>query len=346
MTDTYRFGIIGCGKIAKRHAVAISEIENARLVAVSDKIKERAVEFAKKYGSDIEVYEDYLELLNRENVDVISICTPNFLHAKMGIDAAKRKKHIIMEKPIATELNDARSLINTAKANSVKLTVMYQVRFEYPLDLLKKAVQEGRFGKLSASTLSLRWNRNQEYFNDLPWIGDLEKGGGILLNQLVNYIDLLLWVLGPVKSVFAYTATRHNIKAEDQVAAVLKFDSGVLGVIEGSLNVFKESLDCSFSVLGDKGTAILGGSHANKIKKWSFGDGLDSEEEIISQQDSRPAPTEFGTGHNAVIKNMIYSIENNKEPYITPESSLDSLNLALAIFKSVSENREITLKGD
>ena len=341
----YNFGIIGCGKIAHRHASAISEIGSARLVAVVDKIKERAKDFSKKYGDDIEIYEDYLELLNRPDIDIISVCTPNFMHAQIGIEAARKKKHIIMEKPIATKLDDARHLIKITKSNDVKITVMYQLRFQYQLNILRKAVKEGRFGKISASTLSLRWNRNQEYFDNLPWIGDLEKGGGILLNQLINYVDLMIWILGPIKGVFAYTATQHNINAEDEVAAVLKFNNGTLGIIDASLNVYRESLGCNLSVFGDKGTVTLGGPHATKILDWSFDDRHDWEEDIILKQDDRPPPTEFGVGHKAVIKNMTYSIENNVEPYFTAESSLDSLELVLAIHKSVKENREIKLGG-
>ncbi|NPV90662.1 MAG: Gfo/Idh/MocA family oxidoreductase [Firmicutes bacterium] len=339
--DKLNFAIIGCGRIAPRHAEAITRNEKANLVAVCDIIEERAQEFVSRYGAS-RYYTDYRQLLERPDIDVVDVCTPSGLHAQMGIDAARARKHVVMEKPMAMSLEDADTLIRSGKENGVLLTVCHQNRFNPAVQKLRQALEEGRFGKLTHGSAVIRWFRPQDYYEQAKWRGTWAMDGGCLMNQSIHNIDLLLWMMGPVESIFGYTARQlRNIEAEDVGVAVLKFRSGALGVIESSVTVYPRNLEETLNIFGEKGTVVLGGEAVNRIEEWRFADRPDETAQSLAQQ-NQEVPTIYGFGHDTLIEDFIQSIRNKKRPYIDGEEGRRALEAILAIYSSTKNNRQVS----
>ena len=324
------FGIIGCGRIAYKHAEAIKNNEKANLLYVCDIIEERAVDYKNKYEAE-EYFIDYHEMLDMPDLDVVNICTPSGMHAEMGIAAAKAGKHVIVEKPMALSLKDADDLIKACEENGVKLAVCFQNRFNLPVQKLRKALEEGRFGKLTHGSAVVRWFRPQEYYDQAPWRGTWAMDGGCLMNQAIHNIDLLQWMMGPVESVFGYTANNfRKIEAEDVGVAVLKFKNGALGVIEASTTIYPENLEETLAIFGEKGTVMLGGIAVNKIETWKFADSQDENLEM-EQQD---VPNVYGFGHDALIEDFIRAVIEDRRPYIDGREGIKSLRIVLGIYHS------------
>lgn len=324
------FGIIGCGRIAYKHAEAIKKNEKGNLLYVCDIIEERAVDYKNKYDAE-EYFIDYHEMLERPDLDVVNICTPSGMHAEMGIAAAKAGKHVIVEKPMALSLKDADDLIKACEENGVKLAVCFQNRFNLPVQKLRKALEEGRFGKLTHGSAVVRWFRPQEYYDQAPWRGTWAMDGGCLMNQAIHNIDLLQWMMGPVESVFGYTANNfRKIEAEDVGVAVLEFKNGALGVIEASTTIYPENLEETLAIFGEKGTVMLGGIAVNKIETWKFADSQDENLEM-EQQD---VPNVYGFGHDALIEDFIRAVIEDRRPYIDGREGIKSLRIVLGIYHS------------
>jgi UDP-N-acetyl-2-amino-2-deoxyglucuronate dehydrogenase len=324
------FGIIGCGRIAYKHAEAIKKNEKANLLYVCDIIEERAVDYKNKYGAE-RYFTDYHEMLEMPDLDVVNICTPSGMHAEMGIAAAKAGKHVIVEKPMALSSIDADALINACDENRVKLAVCFQNRFNPPVQKLRRALEEGRFGKLTHASAVVRWFRPQDYYDQASWRGTWAMDGGCLMNQSIHNIDLLQWMMGPVESVFGYTANNfRKIEAEDVGVAVLKFKNGALGVIEASTTIYPENLEETLAIFGEKGTVMLGGIAVNKIETWKFADSQDENLEM-EQQD---VPNVYGFGHDALIEDFIRAVIEDRRPYIDGREGIKSLRIVLGIYHS------------
>jgi len=324
------FGIIGCGRIAYKHAEAVSKNEQADLMCVCDIIEEKAVQYKDKYGAG-DHCADYRRMLELPGLDAVSICTPSGMHAAMGIAAAKAGKHVVVEKPMALSLQDADDLINACEENGVKLAVCFQNRFNPPVQKLRRALEAGRFGRLTHGSAVIRWFRPQDYYDQAPWRGTWAMDGGCLMNQSIHDIDLLQWMLGPVESVFGYTATNlRKIEAEDVGVAVLKFKNGALGVIEASTTVYPENLEETLSIFGEKGTAVLGGIAVNKIETWKFA-GL-TEENGATEPLQQDVPNVYGYGHAALIEDFIEAVHNDRKPYIDGREGRGALEIVLSIY--------------
>jgi UDP-N-acetyl-2-amino-2-deoxyglucuronate dehydrogenase len=324
------FGIIGCGRIAYKHAEAIKKNEKANLLYVCDIIEERAVDYKNKYGAE-RYFTDYHEMLEMPDLDVVNICTPSGMHAEMGIAAARAGKHVIVEKPMALSSIDADALINACDENGVKLAVCFQNRFNPPVQKLRRALEEGRFGKLTHASAVVRWFRPQDYYDQASWRGTWAMDGGCLMNQSIHNIDLLQWMMGPVESVFGYTANNfRKIEAEDVGVAVLKFKNGALGVIEASTTIYPENLEETLAIFGEKGTVMLGGIAVNKIETWKFADSQDENLEM-EQQD---VPNVYGFGHDALIEDFIRAVIEDRRPYIDGREGIKSLRIVLGIYHS------------
>jgi UDP-N-acetyl-2-amino-2-deoxyglucuronate dehydrogenase len=324
------FGIIGCGRIAYKHAEAIKKNEKANLLYVCDIIEERAVDYKNKYGAE-RYFTDYHEMLEMPDLDVVNICTPSGMHAEMGIAAARAGKHVIVEKPMALSSIDADALINACDENGVKLAVCFQNRFNPPVQKLRRALEEGRFGKLTHASAVVRWFRPQDYYDQAPWRGTWAMDGGCLMNQSIHNIDLLQWMMGPVESVFGYTANNfRKIEAEDVGVAVLKFKNGALGVIEASTTIYPENLEETLAIFGEKGTVMLGGIAVNKIETWKFADSQDENLEM-EQQD---VPNVYGFGHDALIEDFIRAVIEDRRPYIDGREGIKSLRIVVGIYHS------------
>lgn len=337
-----KFAIIGCGRISYKHVEAlVNNKEEAELVAVCDIVKEKAEGRAKEYKDKmnldlkINVYTDYEEMLNKEEIDVVTIATESGYHPKIAIYCMNNKKNVICEKPMALSIKDADNMIAASKSNDVKLCVSHQNRFNKPIQQLRKALDEGRFGKLVNGTARILWNRNMDYYKQAPWRGTWELDGGTLMNQCIHNIDLLQWMMGgEIESVYAECGNfLRDIEAEDFGAVLIRFKNKSIGIIEGSACVYPKNLEETLSVFGEKGTVAIGGLAVNRIEAWRFGDGKDSEDEILKAQAGDP-DTVYGFGHTPLFKDMIDSINNNRTPLVSGEEGKKGMSIILAAYKS------------
>ncbi len=339
------FALIGCGRIAERHAALLAEnhIPNACLAAVCDTKKERAEAFGRRFK--VPYHNDSLQMLQKESVDVICVLTPSGLHAEQVIQLAPLKKHFVVEKPMALTLDGADAMIQACDRNGVRLFVVKQNRFNVPVQKLKESVDAGRFGKLILGTVRVRWCRTQAYYDSDPWRGTWAYDGGVLANQASHHIDLLEWMLGPVDTVFAKSAhALANIETEDTAVVVLKFHSGALGVIEATTAARPTDLEGSLSVLGEKGSVVIGGFAVNELKTWKFIGQKESEEAETIKTYSVNPPNVYGFGHQAYLKNVVESITEKRSALVDGLEGRKSLELIMAIYESIETGREVPLR--
>ncbi|OXS55931.1 oxidoreductase [Cohnella sp. CIP 111063] len=324
------FALVGCGFIANKHSEAISEIEDACIYAVCDKIEQNMVPYKEKHSAL--TYNDYDLLLQDPNVQVVNICTPSGTHAALAIKAAKAGKHVILEKPMALNEKDANDIILACRANNVKLAVVHPNRFRPALIELKKLLESGAFGTISHINATVRWNRDKAYYSQAPWRGSRAMDGGVLMNQAIHNLDLLLWLMGPVEQLKAFTSTRYReIECEDVAVAIATFKSGALGVIEAATTIYPKNLEESISIFGEKGTAVIRGVHANEFEHLSV-EGL--SEEQIGKIKNAAMTTQQKSGHAYIIEDMINCISQDNEPLVGGEDGKNALELVLAITKA------------
>lgn len=335
----FGFGLIGCGRIAKNHLESIKAIPGAKLVAAADEDEKALAKVVEIY--ECQGYSAYQDMLANPEIDIINICTPSGIHAKIAIDAMKAGKHVLVEKPMAMSLAEVDAMIATAKEFGVKLGVVHQNRFNNAVVKLRKALEQEKFGQLTHASAVIRWNRNDEYYTQAPWRGTWENDGGCLMNQSIHNIDLLQWMMGPVESVFAYATTNlRKIEGEDVAVAVLKFGNGAMGIIEATTTIYPKNLEETLSVFGSTGTVCLGGIAVNKIEAWRF-EG-DNEEMVIAEQIAEP-PNVYGFGHADIIKDFIDAIHEDRNPAVSGLEGRKALEVILAIYHSVKLRKEINL---
>jgi len=334
------FGLIGCGRVAPRHAQSLAQLPETRLVAVADIREARARRFAQEYGAD--AYIDYHELLARPNIDAVNVCVPSGLHASVAIDVMLAGKHVLVEKPIALSLADADRIIATAQETGQSLGVVLQNRYNSPMQQVRRLLDEGRLGQLYLGNACVRWYRPQSYYED-DWHGTWAMDGGALMNQSIHHIDALQWFMGPVKSAYAYTATlAHQMETEDVGVAVLRFCSGALGTIEGSTLTWPKNLEGSVSLFGERGSVKVGGTALNRITLWKVDGELEREAEILTSQRVDP-PTVYGYSHREVIRDFAQALIHGREPGAPGPEARKSLALVLAIYESARTGREVEL---
>lgn len=333
----YGFGLIGCGRISKNHLESIKDIPGAKLVAAADHNEQALAKTVDQYSC--QGYCDYHELLANSGVNIVTICTPSGLHAKIAIDAMRAGKHVLVEKPMAMSLAEADAMIATAKEMGVKLGVVHQNRFNRAVVKLHNALEQGKFSQLTHASAVVRWNRNDEYYSQAPWRGTWAQDGGCFMNQSIHNIDLLQWIMGPVESIFAYTATNvREIEGEDVGVAVLKFKNGALGVIEATTTIYPNNLEETLNIFGSTGTVCLGGMAVNKIESWRFAG--DHEEAILAEQFTEP-PNVYGFGHADIIEDFMKAIAEDREPAVSGEEGRKALEIILAVYHSVKYKKEI-----
>ncbi len=265
MSKKISFGIIGCGRIAQRHAEHI--LKFGELKAVCDNVREKADQLAEKFN--VEAFYSVEELLENVNgIDVISICTPNGLHAKHAIQSLQKGYHVLCEKPLAINVNDCGEMIKAAEAANKRLFAIKQNRFNPPIVAVKKAIDEGRLGKIFSIQLSCFWNRNPDYYAN-SWKGTRNMDGGTLYTQFSHFIDLLYWIIGDVKNVQAFLgnyAHKGIIEFEDTGVVILEFYNGVIGTINYTVNSYDKNMEGSLSIFGEKGTVKIGGQYLNELE--------------------------------------------------------------------------------
>jgi predicted dehydrogenase len=339
-----KFGLVGCGRIAKRHSELLGhgEINGAALVAVCDVVPEKARAIGERFG--VPAFADMDEMARAVDIDVFVVLTESGLHAEHVINLAKYGKHIMVEKPMALTLKDADAMIRACDAAGVKLFVVKQNRFNVPVQKLREALEAGRFGKLVMGTIRVRWARPQAYYDQDPWRGTWAYDGGVLTNQASHHVDLLEWMMGDVDSVFAHAKTALvDIEAEDTAVVVLKFANGALGVIEATTAVRPKDLEGSISILGEKGTVEIGGFAVNEMKHWNFVESQEGDADVIERYSVNP-PSVYGYGHAAYYDHVIDAISNGKKHLVDGLEGRRSLELINAIYESVETGREVSLR--
>ena len=340
MNQMLRFGLIGCGRVAPRHAQSIAELPGAQLVAVADDKDSRVNRFAADYRA--EPYTDYRRLLDRQDVDVVNICVPSGLHAQLALDSFQAGKHVIVEKPIALSLSDADRMVAAARSAGRKLCVVLQNRYNPPMQDLKRIVESRRLGRLLLGNATVRWYRPQEYYED-GWHGTWAMDGGALMNQSIHHIDALQWLLGRPESVFAYSATlAHRMEAEDIGVATIRFRDGPLGVVEGSTVTYPENLEGSVAIFGERGSLKVGGTALNRKVIWKVDGELEHEKELLTREQMDP-PSVYGTSHRAVIADMMEAILADRAPKTDGREAKKSLAMVLAMYESARTGRPVEL---
>ena len=342
------YAIVGCGRISPNHIEAARN-NDLNIVALCDLDIDKAMKLKEQFSlENVQVYSNYMEMIEKEEVDLIAIATESGYHAKIAIDLIKEKKHLIIEKPIALSLEDAQEIIDLAKKYDVVVSACHQNRFNKAVGKLRDSIVKGDFGKLFHGTAHIRGNRGKEYYTQAPWRGTWENDGGALMNQCIHNIDLLRWMLGgEVTEVFSFTDNLNHsfIEAEDLGLALVKFKNGAYGVIEGTTNVYPRNLEETLYIFGETGTVKLGGKSVNQIDEWYFSRISEDTEKL--KKDFSEFPTSvYGFGHTPLYKDVKNAIINSHEPYVTAKDGMEALELVLAIYKSSKEGKAVKLPLD
>lgn len=343
-----KYALIGCGRISPNHIEAAKN-NHLDFVAMCDVLPEAMKEKEDKFGLEkVNKYTDYKEMLKTEKPELVAIATESGKHASIAIDCIKAGCHVIIEKPIALSIEDADEIIKAGHEKGVIVCANHQNRFNKSVQYIRKALDEGRFGRLSHGAAHVRWNRGKSYYEQAPWRGTWAQDGGCLMNQCIHNIDLLRWMMGDdIDEVMAYTAQiEHDyLEAEDLGIALVKFSNGSYGLIEGTTNVYPKNLEETLYIFGEKGTAKAAGTSDNIIEEWKFADELDDPDEVKKQFSENP-PNVYGFGHTPLYGDVIDAIENHHEPLVNGEAGKRALELVLAIYKSASEHRPVKLPLD
>jgi predicted dehydrogenase len=341
VAEPLKFALVGCGRIAPRHIDALKHAKGAQLVAVCDSRIERARQIAQKESS-VRAYGSLADMLSEErSVDVVSILTPSGMHAEHAIQAARAGKHVVVEKPMALRLEDADRMLETCDRAGIKLFVVQQNRYNVAVQQARQALDAGRFGRLLLGTVRVRWCRRQEYYDHDSWRGTWALDGGVFANQASHHIDLLQWMFGSVSSVFARTAQfLARIEAEDTGVAVLKFQTGALGLVEATTATRPRDLEGSLSILGERGTVEIGGFAVNEMRVWQFEEQSPMDETVRLVSRESP-PNVYGFGHRAYIQNVVDSLCARGSALVDGFEGRKSLELIHAIYESAATGREV-----
>lgn len=342
-----KYALIGCGRIATNHVKAALN-NHLEFVAACDVLPEHIESLLAKHNLEqdgsIHRYTDYKEMLEKERPELVGVATESGKHAAIALDCIEAGCHVIIEKPIALSIADADRIIEAGKRKGVKVSACHQNRFNLSIQQIRRALEAGRFGKMSHGSIHVRWNRNQDYYTQAPWRGTWAEDGGALMNQSIHGIDLLRWMMGDeIEEVFAYTAQQFHpyLECEDIGMAVVKFKSGAIGTIEGTTNVFPKNLEETLYLFGEKGTVKAGGKSVNTIDVWEFADERPEDKDAIGL--AEVTSNVYGNGHTSVYADVIDAIKTRREPYIDAEAGKRALELVLAIYKSAAEGRPVKL---
>lgn len=342
------FGIVGTGLIAEFHAKALAEIPGARLVACLDKFPERAAQFAEKHGC--KAYDDLGRFLAHPGLEIVNICTPSGLHMDAALPAAAAGKHLIIEKPLETSTARCEKIIEACGRSGVTLSGIFPSRFFGAAQSLKRAVDDGRFGRLSMGSAYVKWWREQSYYSKGGWKGTKAlDGGGALINQSIHAVDLLLWFMGDAKEVVAYTDIigHEGIEVEDNAVAAISFKNGALGVIQGSTAVWPGFLK-RIEVSGLEGSAIL---EEENLAFWKFRQETPADDEIrkafagaTSTGGGASDPSAIGHhGHRLQFENIISAIESGGKPLVDGEEAMKAVSLIEAVYRSAETKRPVAV---
>lgn len=345
-----KYALIGCGRIATNHIKAVVE-NNLELVAVCDIDFEKIEILLEKHNlngnREIKRYTDYKEMISNNSIELIGIATESGVHAEIAIYCIEHGINVIIEKPMAMSIEDANEIIKSSEERNVKVSVCHQNRFNLAIQETRRALENGRFGKLSHGTIHIRWNRNIEYYKQALWRGTWDSDGGALMNQCIHGIDLLRWMLGDeIDEVYGVTKRQFHkyLETEDLGVAIIKFKNGVIGTIEGTTNVYPQNLEETLYLFGEKGTVKIGGKSTNNIDIWEFEDC--KKEDEINKGLKEKTINVYGNGHCSLYADMIEAIITNRKPYVDANAGKNALEVVLAIYKSQKTGKIVKLPLD
>jgi UDP-N-acetyl-2-amino-2-deoxyglucuronate dehydrogenase len=336
-----RFALVGCGRISANHLGAIeAHQDRAELVAVCDVDPQALDAAAARTGAD--PYGSLEDLLRYSNADAVILATPSGLHPEQAIMCAQAGRHVITEKPMATRWEDGKEMVRACDQAGVFLFVVKQNRRNPTLQLVKRAVEKGRFGRLYMVNVNVFWTRPQSYYDSSSWRGTWEYDGGAFMNQASHYVDLLDWLIGPVESLQAYTATlARNIQVEDTGVVSVRWRAGALGSMNVTMLTYPKNLEGSITILGEKGTVRLGGVAVNKVEHWCFAES-DPDDELVERA-SYDTTSVYGFGHPLYYDNVIKSLRGEATPETDGREGLRSLEILIATYLSARDGRRVAL---
>ncbi len=340
-----RFALAGCGRIAANHIEALARhADRAELVAVCD--SDAAALAAAQARTGARGFASYFEMVAAMHgsgaAHCVVLATPSGLHPQQAIDAARCGLHVMTEKPMATRWADGLAMVKACDEAGVRLFVVKQNRSNRTLQLLRRAIQAGRFGRIYMVSVNVFWSRPQSYYDSAAWRGTWEFDGGAFMNQASHYVDLLDWLVGPVESVMAYTGTlARDIEVEDTGVAALRWRNGAMGSVNVTMLTHPKNFEGSITVLGEKGTVRVGGVAVNRIEHWEFS----QTHEMDGQLDSASYPTDsvYGHGHALYYDNVIRTLRGECEPDTDGREGLKSLELLIAMYRSARDGKRVNL---
>lgn len=342
-----KYALIGCGRISTNHVKAVVN-NGLEFKAVCDLIPENMEAVLEKNGlkedTSIKRYTDYKKMIEEVQPELVGIATESGVHAEIALYCIDHGIHVIIEKPMAMSMKDAEEIIRRSEEKQVKVSACHQNRFNVAVQETRKALEEGRFGKLSHGSIHVRWNRGKAYYDQAPWRGTWKQDGGALMNQCIHGIDLLRWMMGDeVEEVYGMTRQRfhHFLEAEDVGMAVVKFKNGTIGTIEGTTNVYPQNLEETLYLFGESGTVKIGGKSTNNIDVWNFAD--EGEEDQKNKGLQEATSNVYGNGHTSLYADMIDAIENDRKPYVDAYAGRNALEMILAIYKSQKTGMPVKL---
>lgn len=332
------YALIGCGRIATNHIKAVVN-NKLNLVAVCDILPQAMENLLAKHGLEKDVsikrYTDYKKMLEENDITLVSIATESGIHAEIALYCIDRGIHVIIEKPMAMNMQDAEEIIRRSAEKGVKVSACHQNRFNIAVQELRRAVEAGRFGRLSHGSIHVRWNRNRDYYTQAPWRGTWAQDGGCLMNQCIHGIDLLRWMMGDeVEEVYGTTRQQFHdyLEAEDVGMAVVKFKNGAVATIEGTTNVYPKNLEETLYLFGETGTVKIGGTSTNNIDVWDFAEESEADQKNKGLQEA--TSNVYGNGHTSLFADMMDAITNDRKPYVDAVAGRNALEMILAIYKS------------
>lgn len=340
-----KYALIGCGRIAANHIKAVIK-NKLELAALCDIVPKNMDSLLEKYklqdNTSIMRYTDYKKMIEEVKPQLVAIATDSGTHAEIALYCIDRGVNVIIEKPMAMSIRDADEIIRRSEQNGVKVSACHQNRFNIAVQETRKALEEGRFGKLSHGSINVRWNRDRDYYDQAQWRGKWAQDGGALMNQCIHGIDLLRWMMGDeIDEVYGVTRQQFHdyIEAEDLGMAVVKFKNGSIATIEGTTNVYPKNLEETLYIFGENGTVKLGGKSTNAIDVWKFAD--ETDDDALNKGLHETAFNVYGNGHTSLYADVIDAIEKDRKPYVDAYAGKNAVELVLAVYKSQKEGKAV-----
>ncbi len=342
MNRRIRFALIGCGKISARHVEALSQLEGAGIAAVSDTSEERARELGARIG--VPFYTDFQTMIREVECDAVCILTPSGTHAEIAMACLEFRKPLIIEKPMTLQLSEANALTRAAKEKDVRIFVVHQYRYQPCIERLTEALKAGRLGDIHMVTARVRWCRPRSYYRQGAWRGTWAMDGGVISNQAVHHVDLLLSLAGPVHSVRAWGLNvTSNVEAEDTAVVVFEFESGAMGVIEATTAVSPHDIESSVSVLGSRGTVEVAGRACNQMRVWAFAEPREEDEAVLKEY-GRPEMARLKVGHKRFYESVLEALRVDTSFSSDVLAGRHTVEVISAIYESMETGQDVRLR--